>query len=112
MVNDSLIAKSGQLTSFGLGLISVVAGTFVMMVAPRLHDAIPVYVGYPLGVLMAIGGTVFLATRIRCPQCGSRIVWDALTHRPASSAQYDALVSANCHRCGYGGGNGVGGGNG
>ena len=99
--NDSLIAKSGQLFSFRAGVISVVVGTLVMMAAPRIHDAVPIYVGYPLGVVMAIGGSVYLATRIRCPRCGARIIRDALTGRPASSGLYDALFGEHCHRCGY-----------
>jgi hypothetical protein len=98
-VNDSLIARSGQLISFNAGVISVVVGTLVMVAAPRLHEAVPIYVGYPLGVVLAIGGTVFLATRIRCPHCGTRIIWDALTQRP--SALHDALAAQDCHRCGY-----------
>ena len=99
-MNDSLIAKSGQLVSFRAGMISVVLGTFVMVAAPRLHGAAAIYVGYPLGVLLAIGGSVFLATRIRCPRCGSRILWDAL-QRPTASGLHDALVGETCHRCGY-----------
>jgi hypothetical protein len=98
-VNDSLIAKSGQLIWFKAGVISVVAGTLVMAVAPRMHDSVPIYIGYPLGVLLAIGGTVFLATRIQCPHCRSRIVWDAVTQHP--SELHDALVAPACHRCGH-----------
>jgi hypothetical protein len=48
-VGDSLIAKSGQLGSFRYGVASLVAGTIVMMVAPRIHDTIPIYIGYPFG---------------------------------------------------------------
>ena len=94
-MNDSLIAKSGQLIAFKAGLVSVVVGTLLMMAAPRIHETIPIYVGYPLGVMLAIGGTVFLSTRIRCPGCSTRIIWDALTQRP------DALLGESCHRCGH-----------
>jgi DNA-directed RNA polymerase subunit RPC12/RpoP len=98
-VNDSLIARSGQLALFNAGVVSVVVGTLVMMAAPRLHPAVPIYVGYPLGVVLAIGGTLFLATRVRCPHCRSRIIGDALTQRPSSL--HDALVAPECRRCGY-----------
>jgi hypothetical protein len=98
-VNDSLIAKSGQLPSFRLGLASLVIGTLVMMAAPRVHDAIPIYIAYPLGVMLALGGTLFLVTRIRCPQCRSQIIWDALRRHPAELQ--DALYSGCCHRCGH-----------
>jgi hypothetical protein len=98
-VNDSLIARSGQLVSFNAAVISVVLGTLVMVAAPRLHGVVPIYVGYPLGVVLAIGGTLFLATRIRCPHCSARIIWDALTQRP--SDLHDALTAQDCHRCGF-----------
>jgi len=71
-VGDSLIAKSGQLGSFRYGVASLVAGTIVMMVAPRIHDTIPIYIGYPVGVVLAIGAAVFLVTSIRCPRCRAR----------------------------------------
>jgi hypothetical protein len=98
-MNDSLIAKSGQLALFRLGLASLVAGTLVMMAAPRVHDTIPIYVAYPLGVLLAIGGTVFLATRIRCPRCRTRIIWDALRRHPADLQE--ALYRSSCRCCGH-----------
>jgi hypothetical protein len=46
-MNDSLIAKSGQLPSLRLALAGLVVGTLVMVVAPRVH-AIPIYITYPL----------------------------------------------------------------
>jgi hypothetical protein len=98
-MNDSLIARSGQLLAFRLGLTSVVAGTLIMMAAPRVHATIPIYMAYPLGVLLAIGGTVYLATRIRCPRCRSRIIWDALRQHPAELQ--DALYRESCRRCGH-----------
>ena len=42
-MNDSLIAKSGQLRPFRLAVASIVAGTAVMMAAPYVHDSIPIY---------------------------------------------------------------------
>ena len=66
-MNDSLIARSGQLVSFRMALVSIVLGTIVMMAAPRVHPTIPIYIAYPLGVILAIGGTVFLATLSRPP---------------------------------------------
>jgi DNA-directed RNA polymerase subunit RPC12/RpoP len=98
-MNDSLIAKSGQLALFRSGLASLVIGTIVMMVAPRVHDALPIYVAYPVGVMLAIGGGVFLATRIRCPHCRSRIIWDALCQHPAELQE--ALYRSSCRRCGH-----------
>jgi len=97
-MNDSLIAKSGQLPSFRFGLAGLVVGTLVMVVAPRIH-AIPIYITYPLGVILAIGGTVFLATRIRCPRCKTPIMWDALRQHPAELQ--DALYRGSCRRCGH-----------
>jgi hypothetical protein len=98
-MNDSLIAKSGQLLTFRLSLTSIVAGTLVMMAAPGVHATVPIYIAYPLGVLLAIGGTVFLATGIRCPRCGSRIIWDALRQHPAEL--HEALYRESCRRCGH-----------
>ena len=98
-VGDSLIGRSGQLVAFRMALVSVVAGTLIMMVAPRVHDAIPIYATYPLGVLMALGGAAFLATRIRCPRCRARIIWDALRHDPGEL--HEALYRGNCGHCGY-----------
>ena len=84
---------------FRRGLVSVVVGTVIMMVAPRIHDTIPSYVGYPTGVLLAIGGAVILATRIRCPQCGARVLWDAVRQHPAELQE--ALYRRSCDRCGH-----------
>ena len=81
------------------GLVSVVLGTIVMMAAPRVHYTIPIYVAYPLGVMLAIGGTVFLATRIRCPHCRARIIWEALRRNPAEL--HEALYRESCDRCGH-----------
>jgi predicted RNA-binding Zn-ribbon protein involved in translation (DUF1610 family) len=82
-----------------MALVSIVAGTLIMMVAPRVHAAIPIYATYPLGVLMALGGAAFLATRIRCPRCGARIIWDALCQHPGEVQE--ALYRGNCRNCGY-----------
>jgi hypothetical protein len=98
-MNDSLIAKSGQLVSFRMALVSIVLGTIVMMAAPRVHQTIPIYVAYPLGVILAIGGTVFLATRIRCPHCHARILWEALRRNPGEL--HEALYREGCDRCGH-----------
>ena len=98
-MHDSLIGKSGQLPLFRGGLAGLVVGTLVMMAAPRLHDAIPIYITYPLGVILAIGSTVFLATRIRCPCCRTRIIWDAFRQHPAELQ--DALYRGSCRRCGH-----------
>ena len=98
-MNDSLIAKSGQLVSFRMALVSIVFGTIVMMAAPRIHETIPIYVAYPLGVLLAIGGTVFLATRIRCPHCHARLIWEALRRSPGEL--HEAIYREGCHRCGH-----------
>ena len=98
-MDDSLIARSGQLVPFRTGLVSVAVGTLIMMVAPSIHDTIPIYVGYPVGVMLAIGGAVFLATRIRCPRCGARVLWEALRQHPAEI--HDALYRESCDRCGH-----------
>ena len=98
-MDDSLIARSGQLVPFRTGLISIVVGTLIMMAAPRVHATIPIYVGYPVGVVLAIGGAVFLATRIRCPQCGARVLWEALRQHPAELQE--ALYRESCDRCGH-----------
>jgi len=98
-VGDSLIAKSGQLGSFRYGVASLVAGTIVMMVAPRIHDTIPIYIGYPVGVVLAIGAAVFLVTSIRCPRCRARIIWDAL--RRHSGDLHEAVTGASCRTCGH-----------
>ena len=98
-MNDSLIARSGQLVSFRMALVSIVLGTIVMMAAPRVHPTIPIYIAYPLGVILAIGGTVFLATRIRCPHCHARIIWEALRRNPGEL--HEALYREGCDRCGH-----------
>ena len=81
-----------------MGLVSVVAGTVIMVLAPRAYNVVPIYVAYPVGVLLAIGGAVFLATRIRCPYCGARVIWDALRQQPGEL--HEALHRQSCHRCG------------
>ena len=98
-MDDSLIAKSGQIVRFRMGLASIVVGTLIMMVAPRVHDTIPIYVGYPLGVMLAIGGAVFVATRIRCPHCRAPIIWDAMHQHPGE--WHEALYRESCDRCGH-----------
>jgi hypothetical protein len=98
-VGDSLIAKSGQLGSFRYGVASLVAGTVVMMAAPRIHETIPIYLGYPFGVLLAIGGAVFLVTGIRCPRCHTRIIWDALRRHPGDL--HEAVTGGSCRNCGH-----------
>ena len=98
-MGDSLIAKSGQLASFRFGVASLVAGTILMMVAPRIHDTIPIYLGYPFGVLLAIGGAVFLVTGIRCPRCRTRIIWAALRRHPGDL--HEAVTGGSCRSCGH-----------
>jgi hypothetical protein len=98
-VGDSLIAKSGQLVSFRYGVASLVAGTIGMMVAPRIHDTIPIYIGYPFGVLLAIGGAAFLVTGIRCPLCRTRIIWDAMRRHPREL--HEVLTGGSCRSCGH-----------
>jgi hypothetical protein len=80
-------------------MASLVAGTIVMMVAPRIHDTIPIYIGYPFGVVLAIGAAVFLVTSIRCPRCRARIIWNALRRHPGDL--HEAVTGGRCRTCGH-----------
>ena len=101
MSNNSLLARSGQLIVFWIGFALVVVGALVMPVAPRIHPMVPIYVTAPFGVASFIGGFELLCTRLRCPHCGTRIIWDAVSRRPASEGLAGALASESCFNCGY-----------
>jgi hypothetical protein len=100
MLDNTFLRRSQQLASFRVAVTLIALGTLVMPIAPRIHDWVPIYLTFPFAIVSTLGGTVWLCTRIRCPQCGIRIVWDAL--RGMSPEGFAAALSGDaCPRCGH-----------
>jgi predicted RNA-binding Zn-ribbon protein involved in translation (DUF1610 family) len=62
----------------------------------------------PEGILLLVAGLgIFIAAHVaqcvavRCPRCGTAVVWYTFTTRKPSEANLAALRQVSCPRCGY-----------
>ena len=106
MFEQSILAISGQTTKavvslavFFTGVLLSMMGTFGWVSgAPETRFFFVV-----AGILVALGAGTYGVTSIRCPKCGARWVWVAMSKSAASSWLATLLVRDKCPLCDWNG---------
>jgi len=96
MFDNSVIKKTGQWWKAQLAYVTSVGGALVMLYGIYHGSLLLPTLG---GLAAAIFGFVFACTAIRCPSCGSKWVWVAVSGQ-ASNQWFPWLLSrSECPAC-------------
>lgn len=101
MVRRSLLGSSRQLWKLYLSLILIILGGLQLLIAivnMERHGLLFVFGALLLVAIGLLGGGLF----IRCPKCGAKLLWKALTDAPASRWLHWLLTFSHCPVCGEG----------
>jgi endogenous inhibitor of DNA gyrase (YacG/DUF329 family) len=101
--DSSVIARSGQTPKALCAFLGLVVGGGLALFGNLLFHWSPSF-----GAIVTLGGAaaglglfVFGCLSVRCPSCGARWVWDAISKRPANAWLASLLGSRVCPKCGY-----------
>lgn len=90
MEQSSVIGVTGQYWKLALGVVALLAGSFVPMVER-------IGMSWTAGTVLAIAGYAFTCLAVRCPGCGSRWFWQAAL----DASLYGPLFKRSaCPQCG------------
>jgi hypothetical protein len=101
---DTFLKGTGQLTTFWTGVsIQIIGAGLVALAVTPVGGRSPVTVFTLLllvGLALALGGFAWNCLLIRCPNCRSRVFWDAV--RDGSAANwFSGNIGSSCPRCGF-----------
>ncbi len=104
MIRRSLISSSGQLWKLYLSLILSISGGVLLLVAGMNAEELTpessfllVFGALSLMVIGLLGGGL----SVRCPKCGAKLLWKAISEAPASRWLHWLVTLSQCPVCGY-----------
>ena len=104
MAIDTFLKATGQLVTFGIGVaVQVLGATLVLLALTPVgtNGSVTTFAVLSLGgITLALCGFAWNCFRIRCPNCGSRVLWEATRHESLSS-WLSGTVGPSCPKCGY-----------
>lgn len=105
-----IISKTGQLPRLAIGLGLLAMGGLVNVISIGLTgsgsittDSWLVKLQLP-AALLALAGFVFLCMAIKCPNCGAKWIWMAVSGKLGSRSLDSVADLSACRVCGYSGG--------
>ncbi len=102
MYEDSYLKKAAQLWKLYLGMAAVlIGGVLVWVGRSRIGSSgdravVTILVGTAVG----LAGMVWSAVAIKCPACGTRLLWEAVSTQSAGSWLTWLLHLDACPSCG------------
>jgi len=104
MFRRSLLASSSQLWKLYLSLILAISGAllvfltvvYVEHLTPR-SGFLLLFGGFSIAAIGLLAGSFF----VRCPMCGAKLLWKALSEAPASRWLHWLLTLSKCPVCCY-----------
>jgi DNA-directed RNA polymerase subunit RPC12/RpoP len=101
VVSPTFLKRTHQLSAFWAGCAATIGG--VLLIPLALVEAVPRPPFVALaGIVLGNAGFAWLCVAIRCPQCGARIFWRAVTkHETESWFAEGGLTEDSCPHCGY-----------
>ncbi len=104
MAIDTFLKTTGQVVTFSIGVAVQVLGAVLVLLALTpvgTSGTVTTFAVLSLGgITLALGGFAWNCLRIRCPNCGSRVFWEATRHESPSS-WFSGAVGPSCPKCGY-----------
>lgn len=102
MFERSLLATSGQLVKATISLVLFLGGGLLIMMGSSGWVSGSAEIQFTLavaGIFVALGAGIYGAISIRCPKCGARWVWLAVSKSSASSWLATLLGREKCPVC-------------
>lgn len=102
MLEHSVIGRTGQAGKAVIALGGLILGGAIALL-PIVGEAVSTRAALvKFGAALFSLGCFFYGCRaIRCPACGTRWVWDAVSGRAASAWLASLLRTPNCPSCGH-----------
>ena len=104
MFRRSLLASSRQLWKLYLSLILVISGAFLVFLAVVYMEQLTpgsgfllLFVGFSVAAIGFLAGSLF----VKCPKCGAKLLWKAVSEAPASRWLHWLLTLSQCPVCNY-----------
>jgi len=101
-----VIAQSNQTWKVIIGIVLLITGSaacFIVTYMAASHSpTITQWYGLQVvGMLVGMAGFVYLCTGVRCPRCGARWIWMAVTGKLGHKSLDAILTLERCPRCGF-----------
>jgi hypothetical protein len=103
-MNQSLLIRTGQAWKVGVLQVGFVAATLIVLGVYWFRDSLPksLYLAALLSaVLLGIGSFTFPVAFIRCPKCGTRWLWMAVSRKHDTSWLRWLVRLSACPTCSY-----------
>jgi hypothetical protein len=97
----SYLKKAGQLWKCYLGTAVVLLGAALIWIGTSRMDA-PAATGIDImlaGIVVGLAGMVWSALAVRCPKCGTRLVWRAVSEQSTANWLMWLLHLDSCPSC-------------
>jgi hypothetical protein len=98
---ESALSASGQLWKPFAAAALMASGLLISDAGRRSTSTGSAFLTIIGGILAALIAGVWLLTSVRCPKCGARWYWIALTEDSALRVLTARLTLSACQRCGY-----------
>ena len=102
---ESVICRTGQGRKALLALAGLLVGAAATYLGGVMYKSFPdssvVIFAQLGGALFGLGAMFFACRSIRCPNCGTRWIWDSMSKEPASRWMSSLLDSKICPKCGH-----------
>jgi hypothetical protein len=98
------LKRTGQISTLSAGItVTLIGGmlTFGSLISAFRPEEPVVFITFVLaGLTLVFAGSAWLCFRIKCPQCGARIFWQAVSGNSVGEWDRDLWGTA-CPSCGY-----------
>ena len=104
---SSVIRKTGQWPKFVASVAALISGGAAMFFAVRempTSAATPVLVLFLGGAAASLGSAIFACIAIRCPSCGARWFWAAVSKQETNHWLPWLMSQPTCPSCSFPGG--------
>ena len=100
MLEKSVLARSGQLWKVIGGVSAILIGgtALVYGIASDTADGGGLLWIFA-GMFLVFGGLAFACLAVRCPKCGARWVWMAVSQQSSSNYGVWLVALSECPRC-------------
>jgi hypothetical protein len=98
---NAVVAKSGQDWKIHVFFAASMIGGVLMLCGLRIHTNAGFLVCMLSGVLLELGSLAAVCLAVRCPRCGARWFWMAVSSQKSDQWLKWLYAQSECPKCGY-----------